>query len=141
MKAITITQPNASLLAIGAITEISSTRYTAYRGPVAVFAASSFPMLEQMKLRNSTFRPALAEHYADEDLDVGNLPTGQIVGVGKLEDCVVNNPLPHWVDDPKESYLWRFSNMRLLAEPIACQCERGLTDLPERIAERLEVFA
>ena len=140
MKSISIIQPNASLLAIGAINQIRSPRYTAYRGPVAIYAAPIFPELDRMKLRNSPYRQSLLAHYPEDDLAIGLLPTGQIVGVGLLADCVEDESPFTLLSEP-EYYVWKFENVRMLGEPIRCECGRGLAELSERIAARLEVFA
>lgn len=136
MKSVSLSQPSASLLAIGAINKIRSKRYTAYRGPVAIYALPFRSMIEQMRVRDHHYLPVLAEHYDAEDLKIGELPTERIVGVGHLEDCIEAGS-DHADQSP---YLWQFGKMRLLGIPISYACARGLADLPERIAERLEVF-
>lgn len=140
MKSITIIQPNASLLVIGAITEIRSSRYTAYRGAIAVYASPSFHVINRLQLRDSPFLSALSKHYDAEDLAIGELPTGQILGFGQLADCFddVGGGDGTFVNTP---YIWKFSDMRILAEPIRHKCDGGLADLPVKITARLEVFA
>jgi hypothetical protein len=85
MKAISMTQPWATLLAIGG--NVIETRgwSTRYRGPLAIHAAKSFPSAARALCRQSPFRESLANAgYSDERL----LPLGAIIARVELVDVM-----------------------------------------------------
>ncbi|MFT9078078.1 hypothetical protein [Ethanoligenens sp.] len=104
MKAITIWQPWASLLACGAKKYETRGRVTRYRGPIAIHAAvKKLPKQADMPLETfDAITTALAEHYgywrsgwhlkrtkmnldgSDNGFDI---PRGAIVAVGELIAC------------------------------------------------------
>ena len=85
MKALTLTQPWATLVAIGA--NIIETRDwpTKYRGPFALHAAKGFPRDARELCRKQPFRDALAAAgYMSPD----DLPLGAVVALVHLESLL-----------------------------------------------------
>ena len=79
IKAITLAQPWATLIAIGAKKIETRSWKTNYRGPLAIHAAKDIPK----------YAYDLAKHdFAEYLYGVGILPTGCIVAFGWLVDCV-----------------------------------------------------
>ncbi len=85
MKAITMTQPWATLLALGANRIETRSWPTNYRGPLAIHTAMGFPKYAMELCRQSPYAEALAAGgYADP----ADLPRGQIISVGMLDDLL-----------------------------------------------------
>src|SRR5690606_18387977 len=89
MKAITIHQPWATLIAIGAKRFETRSWATKYRGPLAIHAAKK---IDVGACREDVIRPVLAEY----GYHVDNLPTGAIVAVSTLKDCIKS--VETWTD-------------------------------------------
>jgi hypothetical protein len=85
MKALTMTQPWASLVAIGENTIETRAWSTRHRGPLAIHAAKGFPADARRLCRQSPYRAALARHgYASAD----DLPLGSVIAVAVLADVL-----------------------------------------------------
>jgi hypothetical protein len=80
MKAITIHQPWASLIAVGAKRFETRSWPTMHRGPLAIHAGKQ---VDREICQQEPFRSVLAKHGYTAD----NLPTGAIVAVGNLNMC------------------------------------------------------
>lgn len=80
MKAITIHQPWATLIALGEKKFETRSWATHYRGPIAIHAAQK---VDREICLEEPFRSILAEHGYTAD----NLPTGVVVAVGELAWC------------------------------------------------------
>jgi activating signal cointegrator 1 len=151
MKALTIQQPSASLLAVGATSLLTSRQPTDERGPIAIYAAWTFPMADMVLLKRHHYREALGQHYFGDELDAGYLPTGAVVAVGLLTDCLSTNdpdnlpplgsPQSYFADFTADRFIWRFDQVRRLEVPIKCGGARGFWELPASIADQLAVFA
>ena len=97
MKALTLTQPWASLVAIGAKRIETRGWSTNYRGPIAIHAAKAFPGTAKALAQNETaFRRALGwphpERITQEWLDdiaarLRSMPTGCVIAVSEILDC------------------------------------------------------
>lgn len=81
MKAITIHQPWATLIALGEKEFETRGWPTKYRGPFAIHAAKK---VDKDICQQEPFRSVLAKHGYVAD----NLPIGAIVAVGELVDCL-----------------------------------------------------
>lgn len=80
MKAITIHQPWATLIAIGEKRFETRGWATSYRGPLAIHAGKK---VDRDICMQEPFRSVLAEHGYTAD----NLPTGAVVAVAELSEC------------------------------------------------------
>ena len=149
MKAISLTQPWAALVAGGqkAIeTRSWSTRYT---GPIAIHAAIAFPSWARDMCWNEPFRSALVEAgytrpqpNGEERLCTATLPTGAIVAVAELLYCspIIGTstvaPLElAFGDFSFGRYAWHLASVRRLAKPIPCKGKLGLWVPPKRVVD------
>jgi activating signal cointegrator 1 len=85
MKALTLTQPWATLVAIGAKKIETRSWSTGYRGILAIHAAKGFPKEAQEEGYREPFATVLTEAGIIKPSD---LPLGQIVAVCRLVDCI-----------------------------------------------------
>jgi hypothetical protein len=84
MKAITLHQPYATLIAIGAKRTETRSWPTRYRGPLAIHAARVLGPRARALCGDEPFRSALAQAgYASPDA----LPLGAVVATCRLVDC------------------------------------------------------
>jgi hypothetical protein len=93
MKCLTLTQPWASLIAIGAKRIETRSWRTAYRGTIAIHAAKGFPSdaryFAGCRLVNGLLVNA---GYATADKNAG-LPTGSVIATARLISCVPTREL------------------------------------------------
>lgn len=91
MKALALTQPWATLVAIGAKTIETRSWETSYRGPLAIHAAKGFPAEAQRVAAGYPFYDALAKAGYHTILDrqgvSHNLPRGCVVATCRLVGC------------------------------------------------------
>ncbi|MED1955109.1 ASCH domain-containing protein [Brevibacillus centrosporus] len=80
MKAITLHQPWATLIALGEKRFETRSWATKYRGPIAIHAAKK---VDKEICQQEPFRSVLAKHGYTAD----NLPTGAVVAKCQLVDC------------------------------------------------------
>lgn len=84
MKALTLTQPWATLVAIGAKKIETRSWFASYRGPLAIHAAKGFPRDCKELCDESPFREVLAA----AGLCLADLPIGVVLCTTTLEKCV-----------------------------------------------------
>jgi hypothetical protein len=84
MKAITLQQPFATLLVLGAKCIETRSWSTAHRGPLAVHASSTFPPKARALCRREPFRRRLAQAGIT---DWSELPLGALLGTVRLLEC------------------------------------------------------
>jgi hypothetical protein len=98
MKAITLTQPWASLVAIGAKRIETRSWKTAYRGPLAIHAAKAFPgwakdLCESRMVCTALGWPVcdgpLTQAWLDDNAaSIRSLPLGRVVATARLVQCI-----------------------------------------------------
>ena len=84
MKALTLWQPWATLIAIGAKGIETRSWFTHYRGPLAIHAAKTFWGEDRRRCFLPPFSTVLAAHDLTPDI----LPLGKIVCLASLDDCI-----------------------------------------------------
>jgi len=130
MKAISLIQPWATLVAIGAKKIETRSWATKYRGELAIHASKNYPgkfkKLEQQEPFYSALRPGGVYAYPE-------LYCGKIIAVVKLVDCVsitLDNIPPEpersFGDYTPERYAWILEDVRLLPEPVPVRGRLGL---------------
>lgn len=107
MKALTLTQPWATLVAIGAKRIETRSFQRSYRGPLAIHAAKTFPwdaqtFANENRQCNSALKAGLLRYpgqmragrhpLASRDVCASDLPTGAIIAVCNLVGCEENDP-------------------------------------------------
>ena len=126
MKAITLTQPWASAIALGWKRIETRSWYTSYRGPLLIHAAKTFP-------------PA-ARKFAEEERAMGRcpdeLPLGALIARARLVKVVpttevVPSDLERRLGDfwPRR-WAWLLEDVEPLPEPIPCKGALGLWEYP-----------
>lgn len=144
VRALTLTQPWASLVAWGEKRIETRDWGTIYRGPLAIHAAKSFPRWAVEACFAEPFRSVLAAHV--EYLQ--DLPLGAIVAVAELVDCA--RIAPNYVaglGDQERAFgdytpgriAWELSSVRPLSQPIRARGSLGLWVPESQIVEALEV--
>jgi len=146
MKCLSLTQPWATLVAIGVKRYETRTWWTKYRGPLAIHAAKSFPAYTARNLcEREPFRSAL------EAVDVTNsrqLPLGAIIAVGKLiniqriwmqrDGTLLGRPVPlsaqeeAFGDYTQGRYAWILSDVRAI-KPVPFPGRLGLFEVPDKL--------
>ena len=137
MKAITIRQPYASLIALGEKRIETRCWSTPYRGPLAIHAAKEWP---QDELADALDNPIICAALKRHDIGMMDLPLGaviataRLIGVepthlltqGVLDQCP---PDEFWFGDfSVDRYAWMLSDVVMLPEPIRCRGAIGLWD-------------
>lgn len=89
MKALTLTQPWATLVALGEKKIETRSWRTSYRGPLAIHAAMGFPGWAKSQCFMPPFSYVLSRH----DLSPDALPLGRVLCTLSLEDCVETRAL------------------------------------------------
>jgi hypothetical protein len=91
MKGITLTQPWASLVALGAKKIETRPWSTRYRGSVAIHAATGFPKWAQECCHEALFQRHLGRNEASQfyvgDL-IRSLPVGAVIAVAEIAACL-----------------------------------------------------
>lgn len=135
MKALTISQPFASLIAIGEKWVENRTWETNYRGPLAIHAGKGTQYLTPSALKLVPHGCMLAVAELVRCLNLGWMHrqererelTGLQISIGEILDH------PH-TEGP---WCWVLKNVRSI-EPIACSGAQGLWTPPPHIVELLE---
>lgn len=141
MKALSLTQPWASLVAIGAKTYETRSWSTSYRGQLAIAAAKGFPRdCQELVVLSEPFKSVLAA----AGLDLGKLHEvrGHIVAVVELVDIVrVDGSVPRSMPAPMKHempfgdyspgrFAWIMSNLRRLERPVPAKGALGIWQTP-----------
>ena len=157
MRALTLTQPWATLVAIGAKTIETRSWGTDHSGPIAIHAAKGFPREARDVCQIAPFAEVLKAGGVGA---IGDLPLGVVVAVAHLHTCFrfteeterwlrsrsAHQRLPaHEVDFGDYTpgrYGFKFVRVQALAKPLACRGMLSLWHVPleiERaIAEQLD---
>ena len=136
MKALTLTQPWATLVAIGAKRIETRSWHTLYRGPLAIHAAKAFPVWAQAMCTHKHFRAAL--HGAGYTL-VASLPRGAAIAIVTLADItpiifqrdVPPEPEATFGDYTSGRWAWHLTAAQMLAEPVPAKGALGLWEWDE----------
>lgn len=148
VKALTLTQPWASLVATGAKQIETRSWSTRYRGPLAIHAARVFPKWARDTCYEDQFFPVLRGRLGTPDFDASDLPLGVVVAVVDLVDVIATNAFRQRITPDEAAfgdysdgrYAWRFENVRRLRDPIGARGFQGLwTPTPFVLGELAEV--
>ncbi|OPA76641.1 2-oxoglutarate dehydrogenase E1 [Paenibacillus selenitireducens] len=143
MKALTIHQPWATLIALREKAFETRGWATKYRGPLAIHAGQK---IDREACEKEPIRSALAKYGYKAD----NLPTGAVVATCRIEECwevsrclrgdvvlekeggntMREDPIGKkeesfgWYDDGR--YAWELSNVKNLIHPVSVKGQQGL---------------
>lgn len=146
MKAITIHQPWASLIAIGAKRFETRGWKTNYRGPIAIHASRKDPQLVIQSLPHEVqvaIYDAFYKHFGTTSGALKMMPTGVVVAIAQLTNCLksidtwtdgyelegsrlIFSPEYEFGDFTPGRYAWEISNVRMLPEPVPAKGQQGL---------------
>lgn len=141
IKCLTLYQPWASLVALGAKSIDTRSWRTWYRGPLLIHAARAFPKSARDLCQQEPFAVVFIQAGYTNPMsglvDPGCLPLGVILAVCNLKHCVrIGTPgikLPP--SEPERSfgdytpgrYAWMLSDVQPLPEPIAAHGSMGMS--------------
>ena len=151
MKAITLTQPWATLVAIGAKSIETRSWGTRFVGPVAIHAAKGFPLVARQFAHEWPFGEALRSAGYRK---LSDLPLGAIVAVARIVGCYsTSSPKTEQLLSERQSderefgnyepnrYAWVLGDVRRVSEPIPIRGALGLWTLPYDIGHSLAALA
>lgn len=130
MKALTLTQPWATLVCTGAITHETRSWGTKYRGSLAIHAAKGFPGWAREICSEQPFKRLLAQHgFTSPD----QLPRGVVLCTVELINCeaVTRSNTPPMPDRAIGEYgpgrfVWTLDNVKPLRRPLPTSGMLGL---------------
>ncbi|MET4560779.1 hypothetical protein ABIA69_001923 [Lysinibacillus parviboronicapiens] len=137
MKAITIKQPWATLIALGEKQFETRSWQTKHRGPIAIHAGKS---TDKDACNDSWIKSTLAEHGIKSYKE---LPTGVVLATAELVDCYkVETTVGHvsvlsnvkvveglevaFGDYTEGRYAWELTNVQVLAKPLEAKGQLSL---------------
>jgi hypothetical protein len=132
MKALTLTQPSATLVATGAKRVETRSWGTRYRGELAIHAAKRFPPAARTVCLDTPFFEALThDRGRTSALD---LPLGAVIATAELVEIVPVGPGQlrlgeqelAFGDYREGRYAWFLANVKPLPEPIPARGALGL---------------
>jgi len=149
MKALSMLQPWASLVAVGAKKIETRSWHTSYRGPVAIHASKGFSLDERYACYEKAFKNALLPFYPNMLApDPGKpyrvyLPLGCVIATAEIACCyAMDSPWSHdgmadWVHELSAQerefggydagrYGWFLKDVVMLPEPIPAKGALGL---------------
>lgn len=148
MKAISVWQPWASLVACGAKRIETRGWETSYRGPLAIHAAKKWDGELRETLRRPIFRGALHEvlgwhqlRVLDSHKLVNVLPHGMVLCVVDLVNCVpieraiaagISLPEYQYGNYAPGRYAWKLENVRPLT-PFEFKGRQGFFEVPDEM--------
>lgn len=133
MKALSMTEPWATLVCLGKKRLETRSWATKYRGPLAIHAAKGMPKEARALLSQTHFRSALGEWGLIRPFNLGH-----IIGVVNLVECTPTEELTPPIESafgdfgPKR-YVWRLESPRLLNIPIPCTGHLSVWTVPDEI--------
>jgi hypothetical protein len=145
MRGLSLTQPWATLIAIGAKRIETRSWSTSYRGPIAIHASKSFPRDCRDMCALQPFLRALTR----AGLSLPELPTGAIVAVARVVGCTLTERVVFDLSQPAQAaerefgdytrgrWAWFIQGVKPLAKPIPCKGALGLWTVPRAIVETL----
>lgn len=140
MKVLSMIQPWASLFVLGETKFETRSWRTNYRGALAIHTSKK---IDKIACNQKVIKDLLAQHHYSAD----NLPTGKIIGVCRLNDCIrviENNHTWAVLEDGRTvtgnelllgdyrvgGYAWEVQNMQHLEKYIPAKGQLGLWEYP-----------
>jgi hypothetical protein len=146
MKALSLIQPWATLIAIGAKRIETRSWSTEYRGPIAIHASKWLTPTGRIVsadvercLALSHREPFCTELTMADIWTVSDLPSGALVATARLVDVVRTELITRSISDVERDFgeyspgrfAWRLADVRRLPSPIPYRGLPGLWDLPD----------
>ncbi len=153
MKCLSLTQPWATLVAIGAKHLETRSWHTMYRGPLAIHAAKRFPQSTRRLVIQEPFMQFLSPFTPPTGWGNEECATGAIIAVVELTDCWPTGgpwPVPYdrylvkpgypesaFGDYSGGRWVWKLERPRLLTAPWPYKGRLGLFDVPSEVLQGL----
>lgn len=145
MKALSFTQPWATLVVTGEKGVETRSWHTNYRGPIFVHASKGFPRWAKDLVTADVFEESLRRHGYRS---AGMLPVGQIVGSVEIVNCVPTREVVGKItkkeyefgDYAEGRFAWILSNWQALSTPVHCTGALGLWNVPFEVADVVEAL-
>ncbi|MDA8186879.1 MAG: ASCH domain-containing protein [Dehalococcoidales bacterium] len=143
MKALSLNQPWASLVAVGAKRIETRNWYTSYRGPLAIHATKGFPNGCKALCDVEPFKRCLRK----AKLTAETLPLGEIVAVATIDQCwLVRRGDLLRISDTERAfgnyeggrYAWFLKDIKPLPRPIPATGALGLWWVPTHVELEIE---
>ena len=143
MRAVSLTQPWATLVAIGAKKLETRSWSTHYRGPLLIHAAKGFPGRARAACYTDPFAAVLERAGYTH---ASSLPTGALIGIVTLVGCVSTTKALEGIDATEHAFgdygpgrfAWQLTEAVQLVQPIPCKGALGLWKVPDEIVESLK---
>jgi len=143
LRAVSLTQPWATLVAIGAKTFETRSWPTYYRGPLLIHAAKGFPGNARALCYMDSFSETLQRAGYKR---ASELPTGALIGIVTLVECISTADALEGIDAAEHAFgnygrgrfAWKLTEAVKLVQPIPCRGALGLWKAPEEIVESLK---
>lgn len=137
MKALSLTQPWATLVIIGAKQYETRSWATKYRGPLAIQAAKGWPVWATRIIWQQPFTRTLYNALGEDWFPPVDRARGHIIGVVDLVDCVPTESIRGSLSENELAfgdysdgrYAWKLANIRRLPEPIPATGRLGLWEI------------
>ena len=131
MRTISLWQPWATLIAIGAKQYETRSWNVSFRGEIAIHAARTANQLPIAKMK--PFCDVLA---AAGFTHPSMLPLGTVLCVATLVDCFRSEDIRQFLSDQEKAfgdygpgrYAWQLASVRVLATPIPARGQQGIWD-------------
>ena len=147
MRAISLIQPYATLIALGYKVHETRSWNTKHRGPLAIHASAGKPAWSRQAYENE---PLIQQVLAYHGFTFDNLPRGVLVCTGKLEQTLrIGQPgqIRLGVLNPRNlteidlvagdytpgRYAWKMTDIRALPEPVPCKGALSLWEVPPNL--------
>lgn len=132
MKALTLIQPWATLIALGEKQIETRSWDTKYRGKIAIHAGKK---IDKKAFERPIYKDVLKKH----NVTISNIPTGCVIAVCTLETTSPTEKLCEIVSEKEYAfgdyspnrYGWRLKDVHLLKEPIPAKGMLGLWEFKE----------
>jgi hypothetical protein len=145
MKALSLLQPWASLLAGGEKRVETRSWHTSHRGRIAIHASKAFRDEDRMlAIQTKAFYQSLSRLGFDNTSD---LPLGSIVGVGSLVEMQPCVAIVKTLSDKELEFgnysmgrwAWMFVDLCMFQKPIPCRGRQGLWNVPDNLLTLIEI--
>lgn len=146
MKALSLLEPWASLIACGSKRIETRSWKTAYRGPLAIHASKSIPKWARMLCPLFAKILGIKQYHGSwlYYLEQGIGPLGKIVATCNLVDCIemtpeniakVGNPERDFGVYAPGRYMWILQDIKRLKEPIPAKGQLRLWEFTEVVKD------
>jgi activating signal cointegrator 1 len=144
MKALSFTQPWATLVVTGEKKIETRSWKTNYRGVIAIHAAKGFPRWAKDLIFEDFFKESLAAHHY---LESRQLPTGAIIGFARITACYstayfrtsteMTSKEKAFGDYGESRWGWLLENPQII-KPIECKGALGIWEVPTEIEDQIK---